>query len=68
MSDRNEWPVRVMSLGSGETKDLSTTTSVQERLGMVLELTDDVWSLTRREIPDYQRHEIPVVVISRSHA
>ena len=63
---RRAAPVRVFRLGeepSGD--DLSATTTAEQRLEMVTELSRRMWELTGRIAPSYPRAEIPVRVLRR---
>jgi len=40
--------------------DLSASTSVEERLGMMWPLSRDAWLLSGRSIPAYARDQTPV--------
>jgi len=44
-------------------ENLLNSTTIEERLAMVWEITVDAWELSGRTIPDYPRHEIPARVI-----
>ena len=57
------WPVRVHQLGQNISDDLSETTTPEERLAMVWELTARAWMLTGAALPTYRRAETPVQVI-----
>jgi hypothetical protein len=61
-SDRRHWPVRKYRLGDEPGDDLSSTTTAEERVAMVWELTQRAWALSGRPIPDYERSEMPVHV------
>ncbi len=54
------WPVRSFALGEEPSDDLSATTTAEERLAMVAELTRELWTLTGDRLPDYPRSEAPV--------
>lgn len=61
-SERRSWPVRVYRLGEEPRDDLSGSTSAEQRLAMVWELTLDAWALAGLPISTYARHETPVSV------
>jgi hypothetical protein len=63
MSTSPRRPVRVFKLGEEPGDDLSATTTAEERLLMVHELSRRMWELTGRPIPRYARNELPVRVI-----
>ena len=58
-------PVRVYRLGEEPGDDLSASTTPEERLAMVWELTLRAWALSGRPIPTYERHEMPVIIQRR---
>lgn len=60
---RRGWPVRVFRLGEEPEDDLRASTTAAERLAMMWPLAVDAWTLSGREIPDYERHEAPIRVI-----
>jgi hypothetical protein len=51
---------RVYRLGEEPTDDLSASTTPEERLAMVWELTARAWTLTARPVPSYERHHMPI--------
>jgi hypothetical protein len=55
-----DWPVRVVPL-SEDRPDLSATTTPEQRLAMVWELTVEAWAWAGLPIPDYPRSAMPVV-------
>jgi hypothetical protein len=59
-ADRRSWPVRRYRLGEGPGDDLSTETTVAQRLAMMWPLALEAWALTGRPLPGYARHEAPV--------
>lgn len=60
---RSGWPVSVHRLGEEPGDDLSATTTAEERLAMVWPLTLEAWRLAGRELPAYERSEMPVRVV-----
>lgn len=56
---RAGWPIRVAGLEDSEADDLSVTTTMEERLGMVWRLTLDAWASAGRPLPSYRRSEMP---------
>jgi len=62
---RRNWPIRIHRLGEESSDDLSAVTTPEERLAMVWELSERMWELTGRPIPQYERAEIPVTVVRR---
>lgn len=61
--ERRPWPARVLPLEEAEPADLSATTTAEERLAMVWELSRRMWELTGRPLPDYSRSEMPITII-----
>jgi hypothetical protein len=59
-------PVRVFRLRVESSDDLSSMTTAEQRLEMVIELPRRRWELTGRVAPSYARAEIPVRVLRRS--
>jgi hypothetical protein len=57
---RQSWPVRIYRLGAEPSENLSATTTAEERLAMVEELSRQAWELSGRPWPSYTRAEIPV--------
>ncbi len=57
---RAKWPVRRHALGEEPPDDLRDSTTAEERLAMVWQLTVEAWSLTGRPLPDLPRSEWPV--------
>jgi hypothetical protein len=60
---RGNWPIRVYRLGEEPEDDLGATTTPEERLAMLWELSLDTWTLAGRPLPEYSRAETPVRVI-----
>jgi hypothetical protein len=64
---RAAWPIRRLRLDQvGEDDDLSTTTSVEERLAMMWPLALDAWAMGSKPLPNYERSEMPGRVLRRS--
>jgi hypothetical protein len=59
---RREWPVRIFRLGDEPPDDLSSTTA-EERIAMVAELSARMWELTGRPLPSYTRATMPVRIV-----
>lgn len=57
---RRSWPIRVYRLGDEPGDDLSATTSAEARVAMMWPLALEAWTLARRPVPQYARHEAPV--------
>lgn len=60
---RRSWPIAVYRLGEEPGDDLSATTTAEERLAMVWELTQEAWRLAGREMPAYERSEAPIRIV-----
>jgi hypothetical protein len=58
-SPRADWPIRVVS-PSEDSPDLSASTTPEQRLAMVWELTKEAWAWAGLAIPDYPRAETPI--------
>lgn len=56
---RASWPIRRFELGQEPSDDLSEWTTANGRLAMVWPLTLLAWSLAGREVPDYDRRDLP---------
>lgn len=60
---RGDWPVRVYRLGEEPGDDLSATTTPEERIAMVWQLTLDAWAMAGRELPPRIPHsEWPIFI------
>lgn len=57
-----KYPARVYRLGEEPADDLTVSTTPEQRLAMVWELTRRAWTLTGRSTPAYERGAIPVMV------
>jgi hypothetical protein len=55
---RGSWPVRRLTLGD-ESDDLSSETSVAERIGMMWPLALEAWRVAGLPVPDYSREHAP---------
>ena len=62
---RHGWPIRVHRLGAEPPDDLRDQTTAEQRLEMMWPLALEAWSLTGKPIPDYSRHETPIVRLVR---
>jgi hypothetical protein len=58
--DRSSWPVRRFALGHEPSDDLTSTTTAEQRVAMVWDLTLEAWAVSGREMPAYTRAETPV--------
>ena len=57
---RAQWSIAKYRLGEEPSDDLSSTTTAEQRLQMMWPLALEVWALTGRPLPAYERHEIPL--------
>lgn len=55
--------MRKYELGSEPGDDLSSVTTPEERLEMLVILTERMWSLTGQSLPSYDRSRMPGRVI-----
>jgi len=60
---RANWPVRKFLLGEEPLTDDRDTTTVDERIALVAELTRTQWNLAGLPEPRYERHEIPGKIV-----
>jgi hypothetical protein len=57
---RASWPGLKTTLAEAPgTEDLSATTTAEQRLAMMWELTLGAWALTGKPMPDYSRANMP---------
>ncbi len=64
---RSQWPIRKFQLGEEPSDDLTATTTAEERIAMVWQLTQDAWAFAGLPFPTYSRSETPVHVLSRRY-
>ena len=62
-SPRSNWPVRVLTQGEEPGDDLSASTTAEERIAMVWELSRRMWLLTGRSWPSTTRKDLPIHII-----
>ncbi|HET7622109.1 MAG TPA: hypothetical protein VFK39_09550 [Gemmatimonadaceae bacterium] len=62
---RTNMVARVYKLGAEPGDDISSNSTPEERLAMVVVLTRRMWALTGRPIPSYRRSEIPVSIVRK---
>jgi hypothetical protein len=60
---RARWPGLKTTLAEAPGDDLSASTTAEERVAMVWELSAQAWALTGRPWPEYSRAEMPGRVI-----
>lgn len=57
---RANWPgIKTTLADAPGAEDLSTTTTIEERLGMMWELSLTTWLMSGKPIPDYSRAQLP---------
>jgi hypothetical protein len=57
--DRRTWPVKKYKLGEEPSDDLSGSTTPEERLAMMWELSRQAWLMAGRDLPVYDRKTTP---------
>jgi len=57
---RQDYPIRIYELDDQPGENLSASTSAEERLAMVWELTVGAWEVAGLPFPDYSRDQAPV--------
>jgi len=57
---RQAYPIRVCALDDQPGDNLSASTSAEERLAMVWELTVGAWEFAGLPLPDYPRDQVPL--------
>lgn len=57
--------MRKYRLGDEPSEDLRGSTTAQQRVEMVWQLTFEAWALTARPLPDYERATSPVSKVLR---
>lgn len=60
---RQNWPVRRYRLGEEPGDDLSATTTLEQRITMVWQLTQDAWASAGKPVPIYTRAETPIRIV-----
>jgi len=55
-------PARILRIDDPQVDDLSSSTTVQERVAMVAVLSRRMWEITGQPWPSYSRSEIPVTL------
>lgn len=63
---RRTWPVRKGRLQDIPEDNLMASTTPEERLAMVWELTLEAWAVAGLPIPDYAREQAPVRCFRRT--
>lgn len=55
--------VRIFRLGHEPRDDLRDSTTIDERLEILRDLTERAWTLTGHAFPSYAREDIPVRIV-----
>jgi hypothetical protein len=63
---RGTWPIRRVDLAEEGAPDARDRSTVDERLALVWQLTQEAWALGGEPIPSYPRREAPGVVLRRA--
>lgn len=58
---RAKWSIARFRLGEEPSDDLSETTTPAERIAMMWTLAESAWKLAGRQLPTYDRSQIPAV-------
>jgi hypothetical protein len=61
---RKALPVRFISLHDRPADNLAATTTAEERVAMIWQLTLDAWALAGRPIAEYRRDQAPVRIVT----
>jgi hypothetical protein len=59
-----EWPLHAYRLGEEPGDDLSTTTTAEQRIEMVWQLSARMWELSGRPMPQYSRATMPIAIVA----
>jgi len=59
LRERGSWPVKKYRLGDEPADDLTESTTPEERLAMMWELSEQAWLLAARDVPGYDRKTTP---------
>lgn len=62
---RRDWPVLLVSLKGQPADDLSLSTTLEERIGMMRPLAETAWRVAGLPLPRYSRRRIPVRLLVR---
>lgn len=62
---RRRWPVRLTTLREQPGDDLSSTTTLEERIAMMRPLAEAAWRVAGLPMPRYSRSRIPVRLLVR---
>lgn len=60
---RRNWPVHIYRLGQEPGDDLSSTSTAEERLEMLVVLSRRMWLLGGQQLPSYARSRMPVRIV-----
>lgn len=62
---RRQWPVRLTNLRDQPGDDLSSSTTLEERIAMMRSLAEAAWRVAGLPMPRYSRSRIPVRLLVR---
>jgi hypothetical protein len=62
---RRRWPVRLTRLRNQPSDDLSSSTTLEERIAMMRPLAEAAWRVAGLPLPRYSRRRIPVRLLVR---
>lgn len=62
---RRRWPVLLSSLRNQPSDDLSSSTTLEERIAMMRPLAEAAWRVAGLPLPRYRRSRIPVRLLVR---
>jgi hypothetical protein len=62
---RRGWPVLLSSLRNQPSDDLSSSTTLEERIAMMRPLAEAAWRVAGLPLPRYRRSRIPVRLLVR---
>ena len=62
---RRRWPVLLSSLRNQPSDDLSSSTTLEDRIAMMRPLAEGAWRVAGLPLPRYRRSRIPVRLLVR---
>lgn len=60
---RGSWPIRIVRLGKEELVDPRDSSTADERIALVWQLTRELWAFRGDSLPTYTRAEMPGTII-----
>ena len=61
---RRNWPIKAVPCSSDDEVVLARTTTMEQRLAMMWQLALDAWEMTGKELPHYDRNDIPGILLT----